>query len=401
MRILACGDLHVDQTWGIPGHTPTHRDTGEPLALWQARRTLAWIGDVARAECVDLILCGGDVFDRPRPGPAAEAVAFEAFARWAEVAPVHVVTGNHDLNGTSVHALEPMKSLRPGRIFVHDRPGRVETGCFGMPRIDLFCLPFPNKAYIAAGTDSPEATNVQVSRALADVLMAMALEARGRSAERAQVLLAHGTLAGASYNDSQTAAGWDIQIPTDHLDAFDLAVFSHLHRRQPAPGFGGFDDDSPLTHGYVGAPDRFTFGEADEPKGVSVLELRDGRWECLFIRNPDARVFVTMLPEQLDAAAERMLADEGQNQGRYVYRVQAETDPGTYDQVAATVRRLRAAGVLISNQCEVIRPDRARVESIRADLGMESVVAAACASRADLAEHADDIIARVRGLGGM
>lgn len=391
MRILACGDLHVDQTWGIPGHTPTHRETGEPLALWQARRTLAWIGDVARAECVDLILCGGDVFDRPRPGPAAEAVAFEAFARWAEVAPVHVVTGNHDLNGTSVHALEPMKSLRPGRIFVHDRPGRVETGCFGMPRIDLFFLPYPNKAYIAAGTDSPEATNVQVSRALADVLMAMALEARGRSAERAQVLLAHGTLAGASYNDSQTAAGWDIQIPTDHLDAFGLAVFSHLHRRQPAPGFPAGVE---ATHGYVGAPDRFTFGEADEPKGVSILELCDGRWECMFVRNHDARQFVTLTPESLLTHAHVW-----DGRGDRIYRVQAETDPATYDQVAMAVKALRSSGVLISNQCEVIRPDRARVESIRADLGMESVVAAACASRADLAEHTDDIIARVRGLG--
>jgi len=397
MRILACGDLHVDPSFGIPGHAPVDA-TGEPLTLAQARRTLAWIGDVARDHRVDLILCGGDVFDRPRPGAAAEDVVFRAFSRWAQVAPVVVLTGNHDLAGTGVHALEPMKSLRPGRIHVIDRPGRVM-----LPSdlaLDIYALPYPTKAYISAGTASPEETNVQVSRALADVLLAMALDARGQASHgRPAVLLAHGTLAGASYNDSQTAAGWDVQIPTDHLGAFDLAVFSHLHMRQAAPGYPSIGPNH--THGYVGAPDRFTFGEADEPKGVSVLYTEGGGGDCVFVENPHVRQFITLDPEETvtgENVLDRMAVDDLAGETRPIYRVVGETDHALYDAVATSVRRLKAAGVLIGNQCTVARPDRQRVET-RADLGMESVVAAACASRPDLAEHTDDIIARVRGLG--
>lgn len=389
MRIIATGDLHIDDKASLAGQSPLDRATGEPLVLVQARRTLAWIAHEARERSVDLILIAGDLYERPKPSPASEAVAAAWLSGLCEVAPVVLLLGNHDRgNGPEAHALEPLKHLRPGRLVVLDRPEPVE-----MAGAVIYPLPYPSRSYIAASSSSPEDTAARMSRALDEIMLAHSAAARLRQ-DATTILLGHGTLRGAAYNEYQTVPLSDLQIGCDHFQAFDLAVWGHLHKRQRAPGCAWAGEPTvEFTHGYVGSPMRQDFGEEGEPHGISILDDASGVWRCEFVVNPTDREFRTIAADEFLHFAQ-VYPDQ-------IVRVVGETSPEDYDRVAQKVRALKASGIVIANNCQVIRPDRARVAMARGDLGLEQVLRAACESREDLKPHADVIVARARALEGV
>lgn len=399
MRILATADIHLCTQTSIAGMSPIDAATGLPLVLVQAQRTLDWIAEVAELHQVDLVLIAGDLYERPRPSPAAEAVAAEWLACLCETAPVALLLGNHDRgNGPEAHALEPLKHLRPVRLTVIDRPEPVTIGSGGCD-VRIYPVPYPSRSYLAAQTASPEETAGAMSRALDEIMLAHATAARTQPYEGLPILLGHGTLRGAAYNAYQTVPLTDVQIGCDHFQAFDLAVWGHLHQRQRAPGCTWAGDAAEsFTHGYVGSPMRQDFGEEGEAHGVSILDNEAGGWRCHFVRNPVDRHFWTTGPDGLgfwdpDAEGGGIVPDS-------IVRVVGETSPERYDQVARTVRTMRAAGFVISNNCQVVRPERARVSMAREDRSLDRVVRAACESRTDLASHADVIVARARELDG-
>lgn len=419
LRILAVADTHVDDRIALAGMNPADPETGEPLVLAQARRDLAWVAEVARAERVDLILHAGDVYERPRPSPASEAVAANAFDAWCDVAPVIVITGNHDTpQGSDAHALEPLRYRRPGRLHVVDRPAplAVLRGLHG-PRITIldpsderadgphrlatvYPIPYPRRAYLAGLVDGVEETNGAISAALDRVMLAHAAAARAARANgTAAVMLGHGTLRGASYSAYQTVPLTDVQIGTEHFDAFDLHVWGHLHQRQDAPGWAG------RFGAFVGGLNRHDFGEEGEAKGVYICDVSTGggstHVERAFIENPHARIFQTLTAEAFEAS---MLGDptfepvRGAIAASVVWRIVGEVDEARSEAINARVRGLKAAGVLIKNETEVARVERTRVAIERPDLGIFGAVAAACNSRPDLAPNADAITSRVAEL---
>jgi len=180
LRIMACADLHVSATQNLAGLQPVDRTTRRPLVLAQARQTLTWAGETAKAQACDLILVAGDVYPDPRPLPAAEAVVQEAFSSWADDgALVLVLLGNHDRpNGQGTHALEPLKHLRPTEIVVLDTfapqavvrdqtNGRLcamdATDPGGLVGLDVvawvFPVPYPARAAAAEVSGSAAATS--------------------------------------------------------------------------------------------------------------------------------------------------------------------------------------------------------------------------------------------------
>ena len=173
LTIVATGDLHVCDRMALAGLRPADPETGEPLVLADARRTLAWIGEVVRKVDARAVVIAGDIYDRPRPTPAAEAVVAEALAGWIghDEREVFALLGNHDrTHGTEAHALEPLKSLRPRRLQVLDRPqiASLDTLDEDLETFTarIYALPYPSRAWLAEATDSPEHTNAAVSRRL-------------------------------------------------------------------------------------------------------------------------------------------------------------------------------------------------------------------------------------------
>ena len=445
LRILACADLHVSATQNLAGLQPVDRITRRPLVLSQARQTLAWIGQTARAEDCDLVLVAGDTYPDPRPLPAAEAVVQEAFAAWADQgALVLVLLGNHDRpNGQGTHALEPLRHLRPGKIEVVDafRPlaivrNRYTDALFVYPFDDpahvatygnnvvawVFPVPYPARAAAAEVSGSAAATSAVLAGGFNAVLAAHAQLVplcREHTPGAPCILFGHGTLASAAYNDYQTVPLADSPISTDTFPVFDLAVWGHLHKRQAvasptvedAPTGTAEDGRGMLfTHGYIGSPDRMDFGEEDQPKGVSTftreLAVADGggpvseRWACRFHRNPGIRRFVTLHPDEVRDHLAELKAEAERGEQAWVYRVVSPDRDGISeadnDAVAEQVRELKACGVTITNGCKVARADRARVEDVQTELGYEGVLSAVFTARPDLAPDEDAIRNNIR-----
>ena len=390
--VVALGDLHIDDRIALAGMLPTHRETGEPLVLAQARRTyIDWVTSVVRAAGADVVLVGGDVYERPRPSPAAEAVAVEALAGWADLARTFVLLGNHDRpHGDGVHALEPLKQLRPGRLAVLDQPGHVDIPVRGQT-LRLYPLPYPSRCWLSQQTDSPEQTNALVGKALSDLALTYALDARQHDGPTA--LLAHVTLRGAAYSEYQTVPMHDVQVSTDGWDAFDAAICSHLHLRQRAVGCEWSGEGQAFTHGYIGAPDRHDFGEAGQPVGITIYRWRPGADgpEVEFVPNPLARLFVTLAPEDFDAQEDFLRADAEAGYQRRIYRVKGTVTEATADALNARIRSLKAAGVVIRSDLEVERATRARVEGVRLDGGTQAVLDAVFEGDESLREHEDHI----------
>lgn len=402
-KVLCCGDLHVCDRPSLGGQRPV-TDGGEAVYLAQARRTLAWIAAVAEREGVDAVLVGGDVYEHHNPSPAAEAVVAGWLAALQAVCPVLVLLGNHDCesggSGPDGGALEPLRYVGDPDLLEVVTTFRLRTVSdrVGYPRLRVAPMPFPPRGHIlaAVGMDGVAQANDVISRCLDSIVEGyvaqLDAEAADGTCDLPTLLWGHGTVGGASYG-SRSVPLTDPQVSAALFGRFDAAAWSHIHLRQQV---GGLGSDA---HAYIGAPDRGDFGEEGQEAGVTILTFgaRGERARAEFVPNPHARVFATLTPAEalaLDVAAETALPAED----RTVWRIRGDAPLAAeaHKEVQNLVRRLRAAGLLISDACDVERTDRARLEEgvVTADTSDAAVLAAVIAADAGLVPHADDITAR-------
>ena len=93
MRILLVSDLHLDTAFGWAGPA-----LGDVLRA-NLRATLDRIGTLARHSRVDVVVCGGDLFDQARATPDTLAHLRTTFAELES--PVHLAPGDDDWCGPS------------------------------------------------------------------------------------------------------------------------------------------------------------------------------------------------------------------------------------------------------------------------------------------------------------
>ena len=88
MKLLLFADLHLDApfAWARPAVAAQRRQN--------RRATLARIAELAAAEGVDAVLCGGDLFEHERVAPDTVAFLRATFAQLT--CPVYLAPGNHD-----------------------------------------------------------------------------------------------------------------------------------------------------------------------------------------------------------------------------------------------------------------------------------------------------------------
>ena len=419
LRVLATADLHVADTLGLAGLHPTGPG-GQPLVLEQARATLGWIGDLVFSEGPDVVIVAGDVYSTPRPSPACQAVVQEALAAWADSgALVVVLLGNHDRpNGGGVHALEPLRYLRP-EPRRHMRPGRIVVvddfeplvivsaypdvgeldvlrsadvaimeGAERPPLAIIYPLPYPSRADAALHASTVCGTLQEVGAGLGPVVRAHALlaqQARESHPGVPQILIGHGTVEGAEYG-GQTSPLADVPIPVEHFDAFDAALWGHIHAAQPiGPHSQG--------HCYVGSADRQTFGEAGLVPGVMIIDFEPGGAPGVMReKNPAARMFATMTPGEFAAAPQDAELWPG-----LVARVTGDVTEEEHAEISTRVRAMVRQGHIIANQTVVPRVARARAE-LDPSAGVDDVLSAVFRVRPDLAAQEDSIRAKVRDL---
>jgi exonuclease SbcD len=259
MKLLHTADWHVGRT--IRGRS---RDD-------EHRQVLAEIADIADEEKVDLILVAGDIFDTAAPAATAEEIVYQALLNLAEVAPVVIVGGNHD-NPARLRAVAPL--LRLGRVTVASQILRPEDGGVvtvpGLPA-RLALVPFIGKRGIVRveqilSLDAQELAGEYSER----VQRIIETLCNGMATDSVNILVGHlMVLGGKTGGGERTAHLFDYAIPAlsfpGHLS---YVALGHLHRAQRVP--------APAPIWYCGSPLQLDFGEEEDIKSVTVVDVEPG-----------------------------------------------------------------------------------------------------------------------------
>lgn len=303
MKILHLADIHIDAHRKTAGQVRLAPD-GRPWGI--AATDAACRALVKRAGAVDLYLIAGDLFDRATPTGAEERAAIDLVADLADLAPVVVVAGNHDIPNTSGSTALECLRRRP-RIYVVERPQMLAFAVSGGgaclvsgepgDRVDvaLACVPYPRRAELARGgqTRTQEERNAVASEALRQVIAALKVKAAqcGDPLTR-RVLCYHGSIGGAAIRDQPRSLAGDIVIDVPDLAGWDYVACGHIHQQQEiAPGIW-----------YSGSPERCGFGEQGEPKGAIVVGFKQQKCTITPVVNEAATEHVTLSPSGVAAA---------------------------------------------------------------------------------------------------
>ena len=266
MRFLHTSDWHV-------GKTIRDRDRTTEFAA-----ALEQVVDIAKQEKVDAVLVAGDVFEHRSPGPDAEMVVYETFARLhAERIRAVVIAGNHD-SPARWAAIRPI--MRPLGVSVvayvapPDQGTLIEVASRDERESALVaCVPFAAERYFgsaarlfAASENWPQ----DYAQGMGDLLGAMAA---GFRPDRVNVLMAHLFAGGAELGGGEvpTVVTLDYAVSPARLPGTATYIaLGHIHRPQqisasPSPAF------------YSGSLLQLDFGEREQRKSVRIVEASPSR----------------------------------------------------------------------------------------------------------------------------
>jgi len=246
MRLLHTADWHLGRSFH-----------GESLLAAQAAWA-DWLVELAAASSVDVIVVAGDLYDRALPPVDAIALADDALARLAAVAPVVVVSGNHD----SATRLAFGSSLL-SRAGLHLRTDPTRSGePVRVGGLALYPIPYlePDAVRVRLGVEERGHGPV-LAAAMALVRADLAVRPAGTRA----VVVAHAFVAGAVASESERdlAIGGASSVPVATFAGVDYAALGHLHGPQRVGENGR----------YAGSPLAFSFSEATHAKSVALVDL--------------------------------------------------------------------------------------------------------------------------------
>jgi len=354
IRILHTGDWHLRNSGMIAGKSVWARSGEYNQRLVDAKTSLDEIVDYAQTNEVDIIVVAGDVFDYPKPEKEAIKVAVDTVDGLANTAPVVIVRGNsnHD-GGGSTEQISSLNVFRNRKtrfeVIISDIPESIplyHPSC----QIQLFTLPYPPKHVISALPQykhlPPEAINGLTSDKMVDIV-------RGFHGEidkgALNLLVGHFTVGGGKYSEEQIVPLWDVSVPKDDLERFDVVCLGHLHMSQEwycgAIAQGGFGDE--------GMEPGFRVVEYDVLKREVVKDFRvpvsHRRYKTVNVRD--------LLVIKLDEDPEM------------VVRVKGEATREEYQQYLEVFKGLPYR--FARNSVEIVKETRARCEAIAADMGSE------------------------------
>lgn len=258
IRVLFLADSHIGFDLPVRPRVRRHRRGHDFLANYHTALEPAMRGEV------DVVIHGGDVFDRSRPVPSVGYQALEPLRQVADRGiPVLIVPGNHERSRIP-HA---RFALHPN-VRVFDRPRTFA--------IDL-------RGQTVAFAGFPYERNAVRSRFPA------LLRDTGWSAHAAslRVLCMHHCVEGATVGpaDFTFTTADDVIRLRDIPSAFTAVLSGHIHRHQVLTrDLNRRRISAPVL--YPGSIERTSFAEIGEPKGFMIVSLGDSGTSWEFRRLP-------------------------------------------------------------------------------------------------------------------
>jgi DNA repair exonuclease SbcCD nuclease subunit len=316
IKLLLLADTHLGFDLPVRPRVDRRRRGHDFLANYAVALKPALDGEV------DVVVHGGDVFDRSRVLPSLAYQAFEPLVRVADRGvPVFIVPGNHERS-----TLPHLRFAKHPGVHVFDRARTCVAEVNGT-RLALSGFPYEQ----AVRTRFPAVLReTKWSETEADI----------------RVLCVHQCVEGSTVGPADftfTSAG-DVIRHRDVPSEFAAVLSGHIHRRQAVTtDLTGRPLSTPVL--YPGSIERTATAEIGEVKGYMVLTLaasQPARWE---FRDLPAR---PMIRRDIDAGGMR-----GEELAALVERVIAESP-------ADAVLRLRVNGSLTDDQWRVLSAPRLR-----------------------------------------
>ena len=245
MRILCTADWHI----GSYNNVNPRREDDFLVAIDQ-------IVDSARILKPDLILHAGDVFRTNRPSGRHQREAAKRIKSLSDIAPTVIIPGNHDITASG-SAIDDWAELAPDNLHVCTTPHVAR-----LPFCNVVGIPWLTSKYLAEFGKSKTREKQELGNAIEMLLQAIVAGLD----DKPKILLAHATaLDGTMGKYRPTVLGDDLLWPGVWFEAFDFVCLGHLHKAQTV-----YTEPHAL---YPGSPERVSFGERDEAKGFSVMNL--------------------------------------------------------------------------------------------------------------------------------
>lgn len=289
-RLLHTADWHLGRAFH-----------GEDLLAAQAA-FVDHLVELARSESVDGVVIAGDLYDRALPPVDAVRLADEALSRLAEVAPVVLISGNHD---SAARLGFGGRLLARAGVHVATDPARIGAPV-ELAGALLYPLPYlePDLVREQLGAEARShaaVTAAAMARVRADVA---ARGAGGAAGGAPVVVVAHAFVAGAAGSDSERdlAVGGAAHVAPAVFDGADYVALGHLHGPQVVGGGIGR---------YAGSPLAFSFSEKDQRKSVALVTVEAGRAgaETELVRLPVPRPLATLRGTLDELLADPLLRD--------------------------------------------------------------------------------------------
>ncbi len=289
IRLLHIADTHI----GVENYGRLDTETGLHTRLQDFVSSLEFAVDTALEREVDAVLFAGDAYKHASPNPTHEGKFAGQMKRLADARiPVLMVAGNHDIPASfgKSSALNIFRALGAEEyFFVAEKPSleRIETksGPF-----QAACFPWPTRHVLLTKDEYKNFSDEEITKTIEEKCENRINKfARDIDPELPSVLLAHLTVAGATFSGSEQST----MISRDPLllksvlinPAFDYIALGHIHKHQNLNEQG----QPPVV--YPGSIERIDFGEAADAKGFCLVSLKKGESSYEFIQTP-ARRFI-------------------------------------------------------------------------------------------------------------
>jgi len=292
IRLLHFADVHI----GMENYGRTDPQTGVSSRVRDFLRRMDEMIDFARANDVDLAIFAGDAFKSRNPTPTFEREFAYRVQDLAELCPVVLLTGNHDLPGNDKRAssIEIYETLRVHNT-VLGREYAAHTIETKRGPVFVATAPYPARNYLLREVTVPPNMSISEIDALVEEQLIARLDALAEAASQVdmpRVLTGHFTVTGATFGSERSVMlGRDVMVMLGTLDkpVWDYVALGHIHKHQCLTL--GREGAPPVV--YSGSMERIDFGEENDPKGFVWVELARGGTSWKF-KQVNARPFITL-----------------------------------------------------------------------------------------------------------
>ena len=246
MKLMHLSDLHLGKI--VNGFS----------MLEDQKYILAQILELARSERPDGVLIAGDVYDKRVPAAEAVGVLDGFLTDLAQIAPVFVISGNHDSAERLAFGGRLMTAAGVYVSPVYDGTVRTVELADEFGPVQIHLLPFLKPVQVRRFFPEAEIANYTDA-----VRTALSHIDRGDGARH--VLVTHQLVTGAALCDSEELSiGGSENVDAEVFEGFDYVALGHLHGPQRAGG----------DHiRYCGTPLKYSFSEEKHHKSVTMVTL--------------------------------------------------------------------------------------------------------------------------------